>query len=197
MANVFSDERGVGNIPVTNDLLKAWEIDADRLHQDAINAVDMDDYRLYRIEDVIGELMGIAMKSENLLDKEEYDIAYDEYKMYVLTNNKKIDGAAAIIDANLMKEVGKRLGSCYIIPSSIHECILIPDDGIVRAKELEEMISEVNMQEVAPNEILSYKAQYYDADFNILESAREHENPVGRATGKRLHRQNPNKGIDR
>lgn len=195
--NVFSDKRGQGTMPITNKMLDAWNVDVNKLHQDAVNSPFENNYKLYGMQDIICELMGITDCPENLLDKSQLESTPDEDRMYVLTNDTRTDGAAALINEKVMKRVGELLGSCYIIPSSIHECILIPDNGEMRAAELEKMIGEVNMEEVAPNEILSYKAQYYDADFNILENAREHENPVGRAMGKRINKQNPDKGIGR
>ena len=52
----------------------------------------------------------------------------------------------------------------YIIPSSIHEVILLPDSGKEPdATALKEMIREVNSTQVAPEEILSDNLYYYDA----------------------------------
>lgn len=195
--NVFSDERGQGIMPVTSQMLDVWKVDVHKLHQDALNSPIENKYCLHRMEDIIGELVELSSYTENLLEKTRSEISPDEDRMYVLTNNTRTDGASALINEKVMKKVGELIGSCYVIPSSIHECILIPDDGMMKAEELEKMIGEVNLQELLPNEILSYKAQYYDADFNILENAREHENPVSKTMGKRLHRQNPDRGIGR
>lgn len=195
--NVFQDENGQGNVPINNSLLKLWNIDANKLHQDALDSPLENNFKLYGMQDIICELMGITDCPENLLEKSKLETTPDEDRMYVLTNDTRTDGSSALLNEKVMEQVGKLLGSCYIIPSSIHECILIPDNGVMKAEELERMIKEVNVEEVLPNEILSYKAQYYDAEFNILENAREYENPIERAMGKRIHRHKPNKGIDR
>jgi len=50
----------------------------------------------------------------------------------------------------------------YIIPSSIHELLLLPDDGTVDRESLDQMVQEVNMNEVLPTERLSDHVYYYE-----------------------------------
>ena len=50
----------------------------------------------------------------------------------------------------------------YILPSSIHELILIPESRCPKEPELEEMICEVNETQVEEEEILAWRAYYYD-----------------------------------
>ena len=51
----------------------------------------------------------------------------------------------------------------YILPSSIHEVILLPDTGLGSPQELKRMIHEVNSTQVAPEEVLSNSLYYYDS----------------------------------
>ena len=53
--------------------------------------------------------------------------------------------------------------SQYIIPSSVFEVLIIPDDGKISPKELSELVVSTNEQAVKDSEILSDHAYYYDA----------------------------------
>ena len=50
----------------------------------------------------------------------------------------------------------------FVLPSSIHECILVPDLGQYSREELAKMVKEVNQTQVEEEEILSYQVYYYD-----------------------------------
>jgi hypothetical protein len=59
----------------------------------------------------------------------------------------------------------------YILPSSIHECILIPDNGKMNKAALKEMVKGVNDSQVSADEVLSNEVYYYDLitdEFHII-----------------------------
>ena len=83
-------------------------------------------------------------------------------------------------------------GDYYVLPSSIHETLIVPDTGLHDVNELEAMVKEVNETQVAPDEILSDKVQHYDNKEHILENARtfeqrkEKEQTKGKSIKERL-----------
>lgn len=83
--------------------------------------------------------------------------------MYVLTNDTKVNGAAAILNDNIRQEIAEKVGDFYMLPSSIHETLIIPKDAGMEFKELEKMVQEVNQTQVAPGERLSDHVYEYDA----------------------------------
>lgn len=83
--------------------------------------------------------------------------------MYVLTNNTKVNGAAAILNDDIRQEIAEKVGDFYMLPSSIHETLIIPKDAGMEFKELEQMVQEVNQTQVAPGERLSDHVYEYDA----------------------------------
>lgn len=93
-----------------------------------------------------------------------------EIPMKVLTNNRKIHGAACILYPGVLDGVAQNMGSdFFIIPSSVHEVILLPDIGYGDYEELREMIREVNRTQVAPEEVLSDTLYRYDrADKRVV-----------------------------
>ena len=58
---------------------------------------------------------------------------------------------------------GSARGIFYILPSSVHEVILLEDTGAGAAPELKKMVLEVNRTQVAPEEVLSDSLYYYDS----------------------------------
>ncbi len=83
-------------------------------------------------------------------------------KMFVLTNNLKINGAACILYDDVIRNFAAFMGNdLYIIPSSIHEVILISAGGADK-DELNHMVRNVNKDEVERYEILSDHIYMYD-----------------------------------
>ena len=82
--------------------------------------------------------------------------------MYVLTNTINIRGAAAILYPGVLKEIAGQLGGDFIIfPSSIHETILAKAKGFFDWEAAEATVSEINLKEVEPEDILSDTVYYY------------------------------------
>lgn len=86
-----------------------------------------------------------------------------EEQSYVLTNRGARYGAAVIFYPGVLEKAGEQLhSSFFILPSSIHEVILLKDEGEFDADELQEMVSSINSTEVAEEDILTDSVYYYD-----------------------------------
>jgi hypothetical protein len=89
--------------------------------------------------------------------------------MYILSNTSQVFGAACILYPETMKDVSLRLGSdFYVLPSSVHEVILMPADKGYDSEDLSEMVREVNASDVMPHEILSDHVYRYYADRGVI-----------------------------
>ena len=87
----------------------------------------------------------------------------------MLTNKEKYFGAAVILYPHALKHIAGLLrNNFYILPSSVHECILVPDMGQYSRMELKRMVKEVNENQVEEEEILSYEVYYYDREKEAL-----------------------------
>ena len=125
--------------------------------------------RVYNMMSVIESIMG----NNEELDADVRDSFYemdsvyqdDFCPMYVATNSKKLNGAGVMLYDGLLREFADRIGkSFFILPSSIHEVILIPDTFDMKA-----MVQEVNGTEVSPEEVLSDSVYRYDIDTDRIE----------------------------
>lgn len=195
---------------VNNSVVKQWGVTVEQIHQDALKADLLREPELYKMQDIIADIMGSEFagfgfpeeREGNLLKKDPEDIEIDSKDMLVLTNKNRTNGAGLLLQEEILKKVSDIIGGdYYVLPSSIHETIILPAEGDIELDMLEEMVKEVNREEVAPQEILSNEVQYYDRDNAMLVNARIHENPVKNfdrgndhlfATGKRLK----NKGLE-
>lgn len=94
--------------------------------------------------------------------------------MLVLSNRGSREGAALLFNEDVLERISEVMnGDYYIIPSSIHEVIVLKE---MPAPELNQMIAEVNNTQVEPEDVLSYNAQYYDSRNKTLVNALSHEN---------------------
>lgn len=90
--------------------------------------------------------------------------------MYVATNSKKLNGACVMLYDGLLRDFARKVGrSFYIIPSSIHEVILIPDTLDMDIHYMKAMVKKVNGTEVSPDEVLSDNVYRYDIDTDRIE----------------------------
>ena len=85
--------------------------------------------------------------------------------MYVATNEQCSLGAAVMRYPNLCEKVRGMIGEdFYILPSSIHEVILVPESFGLEPDRMAEMVKEINQTGVAPEEVLSDSVYYFDGE---------------------------------
>lgn len=162
---VNRDSEGTGTITVRNNMLSFWNVDTDTLYQLALaNTQRMFRGSVQSMASVMTEILSHKLDEESA--QEFYDMMVGEddmIPMYVCTNIDKLNGAGVILYQGLLQEFADRVGSdFYILPSSIHETLLIPADGDMDIEYLRDMVRTVNRTEVAPEEILSDSVYYYN-----------------------------------
>ena len=82
--------------------------------------------------------------------------------MYVATNPRRVFGASCILYPGTLEAFARRCRrNFYVLPSSIHETILIPALPELRAEEMEDMVHEVNEATLAEEEFLSNHVYLY------------------------------------
>ena len=85
--------------------------------------------------------------------------------MYVATNEQCSLGAAVMRYPDFREKVrGMIRGDFYILPSSIHEVILVPESFGLEPERMQEMVKEINQTGVALEEVLSDSVYYFDGE---------------------------------
>lgn len=100
---------------------------------------------------------------ESIYGEELDELHSQACPLYVLTNQKKTQGAVCLLYEGMLEKLAGELGgSFYILPSSIHEVILFKESGNEDVQALHRMIKEVNETQLSPEEILSNYPYYYN-----------------------------------
>ena len=183
-------------VMVTQPMLEQWGITKKTLHEDTIQA-DLDRTPTLTTMEEMMKRMNFLGEPINYLDstqKWEPDLRGEERHMFVLSNREAINGAGLILNPVIQQRIAEVVeGNYYVLPSSVHEVLIVPDEGnreLINAADLSYMVHEINQSVVAPADILSDKVQYYDAAARTLNNAvtyeREHEVGIGMERGKVL-----------
>ena len=149
-----------GNVVITDWLLDTTTFTEEDLYRAALDRIE-NNFEYADMREILAEQMG--------MDASEIDVPG---MMNVLTNKEKMFGAVSIISKNVMDYALKKSGlkKVYVLPSSIHEVIIVPaETGDVEV--LRNMVYEVNVTQLMPNEILSENVYVYDIDKGQLEIA--------------------------
>lgn len=135
------DENHIKYLQISLD--EAWE----NAEKNTFKELEIKDMRT-----LINEMMGIDTDASQTCEN-------DNPEMLVVSNKYRRYGAAAMLDGKTLKACAEILGvhNLYIIPSSIHEIIVISADKIDK-DEVDEMVNTVNEQEVPEEEVLSDRA---------------------------------------
>ena len=121
------------------------------------------------MSELIRRMMPLGIQDEDMLEYCEDSSCLDD-QMYVLTNESKIHGAACILYEDVLRDFSNKLGrDLYILPSSIHEVILLPKTETFNIDCLNSMIHEVNCDGVSDDEILSDHVYKYNRVSGMIE----------------------------
>lgn len=162
---LFEDEElGTGTILVYDSHLKNWNISREELLEIA---------RDNTLKILPLEFMGMqkVLEKYHIHTDEELSPEQEE-PMYVLTNKRNYFGAVGMMYDSVLQQIGRELeDDFWILPSSIHECIIVPSSITMTGKELQIMVQEINRNEIDDEEYLSDEIYFYKRDFHKLEGA--------------------------
>lgn len=138
------------NAVVREPMLQMMGLTEEELFETAMkNSVHKRPEKLENLGVVLGNMLG-------------YD-AVDEKtnELYVLTNKQTNMGAATIFYPEMMEKCAEELnGNFYIIPSSLHEVLLCPENSFIKSEKIKSVIKEINDTQLMPEDILSYQVYH-------------------------------------
>lgn len=148
---------------ITNELLEDFGVSIEQLHRDAAACyAKQDPAALYSLS----EMMTAMYPGEDIPDT----------GIYVLTTEDRMFGAAALLQDGIMERVAGVLDAdYYVVPLSIHEVLIQPDNGEVNWRDIEEIIQIMNQTVVPPNDRLSDTVYRFDSMTGELETAEHYE----------------------
>ena len=160
-----STDAGKSTVLVTNNLLDNYGISAEQLWEDALeNAPIVRPAQIKGMSEIMYEMMGPDAEAMGIPQIDPAD-----EKMFVATVSDKTCGAGVLAYPNFMEEAAEKIGGSYfVLPSSIHEVILVPDDGRMDAQELENMVKDVNATQVDAADKLTDHVYHYDVKMHVF-----------------------------
>ncbi len=163
---VAQDSAEAGSILVTNRMLDEYGITPEQLHADAMkNAPEVRPMEIKGMGEVLAQQMGVED-----LEVLGLNIPPEQEQMYVASVKGNVHGAGVLAYEDFMDKAAERAGgSFFILPSSIHEVLIIPDNGNFDLHSLENMVKEVNATTVDPVDQLTDNVYHYDAEAKVFE----------------------------
>lgn len=154
-------------IPINNSLMESWGVSVDEILDHAIdNTKEIRPGKMKSLASILKDDYGL---DDMLLPPDEGP------NIYVYTNEKKNDGFAGLFSKGETQEIYEKLGDdFYILPSSRHEALLVPEcgnRGYLDAKTYSDMVAEVNRTQVEPEDVISDFAYHYDHAADKFEKA--------------------------
>lgn len=161
------------SILINNSHLKLWEKNTDEIDELArYNAPRLLKPELKSMKETLEEMIRPGCFDEDEEFGDELFDDSDDCGMYVLTNEKKLFGASALLYDNVIKDFADKMKSgLYILPSSVHEVIMVPEKFVNEASMLDDMIVEVNETQVPKVDVLSDHSYYYSIEKGFVSCA--------------------------
>ena len=180
-----NDGDGSMSVAISNQMMEKYGVSLDELHDQACaNMEEISPATFMGIEEVLAGLMipGYDEMSPEEKNEARMDMGMPSQDgansyMYVLSNQSKVFGAAELLDTKTLDTIKEQVGDFYILPSSVHEVLIVPKTEEMSLKDLEAMVREVNSTQVAPNEVLSDHVYEYDSETKEIfraDKAEEH-----------------------
>lgn len=144
----------IATMQVRREHLQWWKVEEEEIYKQA----QCNTERLLPCE-----FMTMFAMVEELLDRQERESADKDEDMYVLTNMLRNGGAAALLYEERLEKIGLFFKeNYYVLPSSVHEVIIIPESRALRREELCAIVTDINETQVPAEEILSNQVYYYN-----------------------------------
>jgi hypothetical protein len=166
---VRNNDDGIGSFLITRELMESWNLTVKELYQLAgVNTIRLFPPSIKTMEEVLQEMLEPMPESLPLEFSEESEEEIPTqlelaHSMYILSNSNGINGASALLYPGVIENFSNRVKTnVYILPSSIHEVILVPFQEEIDKSQLIQMVNEVNETQVAKEEVLSSSVYYYD-----------------------------------
>lgn len=135
------------SVPVTRGLMNNWEVNPQQIHDNAImNGQRIRPLKLASLSSILAKMMDLP-----------FEPGFDDAPTFdILTNQDSQFGAAVILYPGVNSILAEKYPQgCYLLPSSIHEWIIIDKAECIGVNQLLNMVMEINTNEVQPQDLMA------------------------------------------
>lgn len=172
----FMEDGNIGAILIKQEHLELWNVSEETvLNIAGENTPRFLPPRISKMEDTLRELFAMNHLEQEqgvtqfLADMEENS---EKIPMYVLTNQRNWYGAACMLYQGVVEMFAQQIQKdVYLLPSSVHEVLLVPVTEELCPEELTDMVQEINSTQIPVEEVLSnhvYKYSIEERGFCIV-----------------------------
>ena len=162
---VHSDSSGIASALITNKEMELWNITLEELYQTAsINTRRLFPATIQPIQQLLSEYLDKDANIQELLDQTP-----DELQLFILSNEPRINGSTSMIYDGILADFAKKIKKdLYILPSSIHEVLLMPATKEIEEQALLNLVRDANRTVVGLPDILSDSIYRFDSKHNRI-----------------------------
>lgn len=162
---VHSDSSGIASALITNKEMDLWNITLEELYQTArINTRNLFPATIEPIQQLLTKYLDTDSEIQELLD-----CTPNDFHLYMLSNEARINGSTCMIYDGILADFTKKFKKdLYILPSSIHEVLLMPVEEGINEQSLLNLVRDANRSVVSLPDILSDSIYRYDARHNRI-----------------------------
>lgn len=150
----FKDTDGVMSVKIDQPILKYWGVTFDDVYNIALhNMQKCDKWNVYGMQDVLFNLSG--------------QIYPNDINMYVASIEGGVNGARCLLNDAVINHLVKEFNDSFIVlPSSIHEVIILPNnESSFSLSDFDDLVHTVNVSDAIHSEdVLSDHAYIYDSE---------------------------------
>ena len=158
--------RAEGSIPISHEIMRQYGYDMQEIRRDA----ERNTPQIFPA--TFGPFAPLAQALSGKGQDEFENENPDEKGGYILSNTVGHRGAGALFYPGMQKKIAEHFGkNYYVLPSSIHELLILPEGAGKTAEELEQMVRGVNRESVSKEDFLSNKVLFYDREKEQLRTA--------------------------
>jgi len=173
---VDQSDDGISSTIINDTLAERIDMKEEELYQLAVeNTKEIFPPTVKSMNEVIRDMFAKDGMPEDMFEM-MIDEMPDDRAMYVISNERGINGAVSMLYENELHRLAERIGTdLYIMPSSVHEIIAV-SSHMGDPNTLAQMVNEINMDQVALEERLSNQVYHYDKNLRKLSMATDTPN---------------------
>lgn len=146
-----------GSIVLTKQIADHFGVNCTEVMMQAIDFMEMDGINVKSMIDWLVDIGSMPKEVVKMIPDDE-----PMKNIFVVSTNNMRFGAGVLANTSVLDGIREKHGNFYIIPSSIHEIIIVPESFGMTPEYMQEMVQAVNGSVLEPEDVLSDEVYRFD-----------------------------------